>query len=375
MAPPPAVTLRGDLVRRLARALELRREAALAADAVAARAGLLEQRLPVGGVAVAAARGDGLLAGGGLGRRAARPRSWRSPRSVGAATSPPPPIETTYATTLSRSAPATRPAGMTPLPEAITFATVAASRAGPARVGPTPPPVPCGPWQPAQFCSKTRGAGGRVALGDHDVARARRERRGQREDEHDPGDDREAARSATRIGLARALVAVAGVGRRWRRIPLLHAADRRCILAAVPALDVASQYADLMTTVFSAPIAAKAWFATAAIVLALVQISTAARMWGHLRGIVPLGDATVGVVHRWSGRIAVLCTLPVVFHCVFILGFETTDLRVAIHSVVGSIVYGVLMREADRRAQPRVSRLGPAGRGWDAVRLRWRCCG
>jgi hypothetical protein len=110
----------------------------------------------------------------------------------------------------------------------------------------------------------------------------------------------------------------------------------------VPALDVASQYADLMTSVFSAPIAAKAWFATAAIILALVQISTAARMWGHLRGVIRLGDGTVAVVHRWSGRIAVLCTLPVVFHCVFILGFQTTDLRIAIHSVVGSIVYGVL---------------------------------
>ena len=36
---------------------------------------------------------------------------------VGATTSPPPaPIETTYATTLSRSVPATRFAGMTPFP-------------------------------------------------------------------------------------------------------------------------------------------------------------------------------------------------------------------------------------------------------------------
>jgi hypothetical protein len=110
----------------------------------------------------------------------------------------------------------------------------------------------------------------------------------------------------------------------------------------VPALDVASSYADLMTSVFSTPIAGKAWFATAAIVLALVQVSTAARMWGHLRGLVRLGDAGAATVHRWSGRLAVLCTLPVVFHCVFILGFQTSDLRVAVHSIVGSFVYGVL---------------------------------
>ena len=37
-----------------------------------------------------------------------------------------------------------------------------------------------------------------------------------------------------------------------------------------------------------------------------------------------------------------LVTLPIVFHCVTILGFQTTDARVAVHSVVGSFLYGVL---------------------------------
>jgi hypothetical protein len=106
---------------------------------------------------------------------------------------------------------------------------------------------------------------------------------------------------------------------------------------------VASSYSDLMTTVFSTPIEAKAWFATAAVVLAVVQVSTAARMWGHLKGVIPLSDAVVGPVHRWSGRLAFLCTLPVAFHCIFILGFQTTDLRVTIHSILGSFVYGVFV--------------------------------
>jgi hypothetical protein len=106
---------------------------------------------------------------------------------------------------------------------------------------------------------------------------------------------------------------------------------------------VASRYSDLMTTVFSTPIEAKAWFATAAVVLAVVQVSTAARMWGHLKGVIPLSDAVVGPVHRWSGRLAFLCTLPVAFHCIFILGFQTTDVRVTIHSILGSFVYGVFV--------------------------------
>jgi hypothetical protein len=37
----------------------------------------------------------------------------------------------------------------------------------------------------------------------------------------------------------------------------------------------------------------------------------------------------------------VLCTLPVAFHCIFILGFKTTSARVLAHSILGSFVYGV----------------------------------
>ena len=106
-------------------------------------------------------------------------------------------------------------------------------------------------------------------------------------------------------------------------------------------LDVNRTYTDVVTTVFSSTIAMKVWFATAAIVLAVVQVSTATRMWGHLEGVIRLPFPVVKRIHRWSGRIAFLCTLPVFFHCVFILGFRTPDTRVAIHSVAGTFVYGV----------------------------------
>jgi hypothetical protein len=105
--------------------------------------------------------------------------------------------------------------------------------------------------------------------------------------------------------------------------------------------DVSSTYTSIVTSVFSTTIAAKVWFATAAIVLALVQITTAARLWGHLQPVIRLPTPTVQRIHRWSGRLAFLFTLPVVFHCVFILGFQTGDARVAIHSIVGSFLYGV----------------------------------
>jgi hypothetical protein len=110
-----------------------------------------------------------------------------------------------------------------------------------------------------------------------------------------------------------------------------------------PLYDVTKTYTDIVTTVFSSTIAFKAWFATAAVVFACVQVLTASRMWGRLQRVVPLSFETAKRVHRWSGRLAILCTVPVFFHCVFILGFRTPDARVAIHSIAGTFVYAIFV--------------------------------
>lgn len=106
--------------------------------------------------------------------------------------------------------------------------------------------------------------------------------------------------------------------------------------------DVSSTYADIVENVFSTTIAGKAWLATGAVTLAIVQVLTASRMWGKLKRVVPLSFATAKRIHRWSGRLAVILTIPVFFHCVTMLGFKTPDARVAVHSIAGSFVYGVL---------------------------------
>ena len=108
----------------------------------------------------------------------------------------------------------------------------------------------------------------------------------------------------------------------------------------MPVGDVAQTYTDIITTVFSSTIAAKAWFATAALAFAVVQVVTAARIYGRLHFLPERGHG-IARVHRWSGRLAFLCTLPVFFHCVTILGFKTPDARVAIHAIVGTFFYGV----------------------------------
>ena len=104
--------------------------------------------------------------------------------------------------------------------------------------------------------------------------------------------------------------------------------------------DVSETYTDLVTTVFSSTIAAKAWLASAALVLALVQVTTAARIYRKL-SFLPKRGRAISRVHRWSGRTAFLLTLPVFFHCVTILGFQTPTARVAAHSLIGTFFYGV----------------------------------
>ena len=104
--------------------------------------------------------------------------------------------------------------------------------------------------------------------------------------------------------------------------------------------DVSETYTDIVTSVFSSTIAAKAWFATAAAILALLQVTTAARIYGKLSFLPERGRA-IARTHRWSGRLAFLCTLPVFLHCVTILGFQTPNARVVAHSLLGTFLYGV----------------------------------
>ena len=88
---------------------------------------------------------------------------------------------------------------------------------------------------------------------------------------------------------------------------------------------------------FSSGVAAKSWLATAAFVLAVVQLGSALVMYGRIPVRAP---SWIGGLHRWSGRAAVLLTVPVAVHCLYALGFQTGDLRALIHSAFGCFFYG-----------------------------------
>jgi Family of unknown function (DUF6529) len=92
---------------------------------------------------------------------------------------------------------------------------------------------------------------------------------------------------------------------------------------------------------FSSGIAAKAWLASVAVLLAIVQVLSAMAMWGRLPGWTA-GHGTA-VLHRWSGRIAVIVSLPVAAHCLYALGFQAFDTRVLLHSLFGCFFYGLFV--------------------------------
>lgn len=92
---------------------------------------------------------------------------------------------------------------------------------------------------------------------------------------------------------------------------------------------------------FSSGVAAKAWLGSAAFLLAIVQVLSALAMWGRLPGWTA-GHGTA-IMHRWSGRIAVIVSLPVAAHCLYALGFQSFDTRVLLHSVFGCFFYGLFV--------------------------------
>jgi hypothetical protein len=105
-------------------------------------------------------------------------------------------------------------------------------------------------------------------------------------------------------------------------------------LLARAELDQGGGYFELF---FSDTIHMKAWLASAVVVFALAQVFTAAWIFRKLPWPRPRG---VLAAHRWTGRTAFLLTLPIAYHCIFLLGFQDTTSRTLAHSLLGCAVYG-----------------------------------
>jgi uncharacterized protein DUF6529 len=100
------------------------------------------------------------------------------------------------------------------------------------------------------------------------------------------------------------------------------------------------QFFSINVAGFSSGVVVKTWLATVAIVLALFQFGSAFAMYGLLGGRTP---AWISTAHVWSGRLAVLASVPVAVHCLYALGFQGTDTRVLFHSLFGCFFYGAFV--------------------------------
>ena len=124
--------------------------------------------------------------------------------------------------------------------------------------------------------------------------------------------------------------------------PLLGAALAGAAVAV--ALGVYGRHHDpagqaLFTLGFSGTINMKVWLANVVIVLAIGQVLLALWLYGKFgRGAPPW----VGPVHRLGGTLAFLVSLPIAYHCLWSLGFEseTSSTRRFWHSLFGCAFYG-----------------------------------
>lgn len=96
----------------------------------------------------------------------------------------------------------------------------------------------------------------------------------------------------------------------------------------------------LFSTPFPSFYAMKVWLTAVALGFALVQLLTALWMYGKLGRRAP---PWAGTLHRITGIIAFLLTVPVALHCLVSIGFMTTDARVIAHSLLGCIFYGAFV--------------------------------
>jgi hypothetical protein len=97
----------------------------------------------------------------------------------------------------------------------------------------------------------------------------------------------------------------------------------------------------------------KAWLATATVLFGLLQLGSAMVLYGR---VVVRPPTWIGGLHRWSGRIAVLASVPVAVQCLYALGFQSDSTRVWVHSILGCLFYGAFatkMLSLSRPGAPR----------------------
>jgi hypothetical protein len=91
---------------------------------------------------------------------------------------------------------------------------------------------------------------------------------------------------------------------------------------------------------FTDTIQLKVWLATVVITLAVVQILLAMRLYGKIH-VPRTAPPWLGNAHRLVGTLAFTLSLPIAYQCLWALGFQSTDTRVLVHSILGCVFFGI----------------------------------
>jgi uncharacterized protein DUF6529 len=90
---------------------------------------------------------------------------------------------------------------------------------------------------------------------------------------------------------------------------------------------------------FSSQFHLMTWLSMVAMGLACAQLFTAAWIFDKLPWSQP---PWIPALHRWTGRVAILFVLPVLYWCIFQLGFQTFNARYVAHAVLGTLFVGAV---------------------------------
>jgi Family of unknown function (DUF6529) len=102
--------------------------------------------------------------------------------------------------------------------------------------------------------------------------------------------------------------------------------------------------------------AAKAWLTCVVAALAVLQVGLALALYGRLPRVPAW--SWIGPAHRWTGRLALLLSLPVAVHCLYSIGLQgTVQARVLIHALCGCVFYGAFVAKMLLLSRP-------GGGGW-----------
>ncbi|MEV0896095.1 DUF6529 family protein [Actinoplanes sp. NPDC049802] len=98
---------------------------------------------------------------------------------------------------------------------------------------------------------------------------------------------------------------------------------------------------------------AKVWLATGVALFGMIQLVSAVALYRARSA-----PGWVAGLHRWSGRVALLLSLPVAVHCLYHFGLRFDTPRVLAHSLFGCLLYGAFVTKMLLLSRP------GRGSGW-----------